>query len=249
MQKNRQQTTPRGIAQQSGLDTFSSIINYTGEFVNWGYFFAYGSQLNSDTDYVSLDSEPQFESLQKSPPSVSNQWYRYHTAEGSSFTDTTAPTISSGIVAFNGRRVGDTLSYSGMYQKLSGLTVGKEYEISVQTAISASSAKMYIQTYSPTGVGSNAAGYNFNLDSSHSFTFPKSSSSTGIEKTTFTAKTVSDVILIYINATVATENNISVYITGVSIKEQQSYLVPVYGTDIFGNAHNILRRQGDQTVA
>ena len=140
--------------------------------------------------------EVDLEALQKSPPSVSNQWYRYHTADASSFTDTTAPTISSGIVAFNGRKVGATLSYSGMYQKLSGLTVGKEYEISVQTA-----------------------------------------------------KTVSDVILIYINATVETENNISVYITGVSIKEQQSYLVPVYGTDIFGNAHNILRRQGDQTVA
>lgn len=248
MQKNRQQTTPRGIAQQSGLDTFSSIINYTGEFVNWGDFFAYGSQLNSDTDYESVDAEPQFEALMKSPASVSNQWYRYHT-EGTTFTTTTAPTISSGIVAFNGRKIGTTLSYSGMYQKLSGLTVGKEYEISVQTAISASSANMYIQTYSPTGVGSNAAGYTFNLDSSHSFTFPKSSSSTGIEKTTFTAKTVSDIILIYINATDATQNNISVYITGVSIKEQQSYLVPLYGTDIYGNAHKILRRQGEQTIA
>ena len=136
-----------------------------------------------------------------------------------------------------------------MYQKLSGLTAGKEYEISVQTSISASSAKMYIQTYSPVGASSSPEGYTFNLDSSYSFSFPKTSSSTGIEKTRFTAKTVSDIILIYINATDETENNISVYITGVSIKEQQEYLVLTYAQDIFGNDHKILRRDLGNTIS
>ena len=208
--------------------------------MNWGDFFAYSDQLNSDTDYESSESDPQIESLQKSPATVANRWYRYHT-EGTTFTTTTAPTISSGIVSFNGRKIGTTLSYSGMYQKLSGLTVGKEYEISIQTAISTSSAEMYIQTYTPSLD-------TFGRTSSSSFSFPRSNSTDGIQKSTFTAVSSNDIVLIYINATVASENVIAVYITNISVKEKQEYLTPIYGTDKGGNAHKILRTDVNNTL-
>ena len=35
MKISSQQITARGIAQQSGLDTLSSIINYSGEYINY----------------------------------------------------------------------------------------------------------------------------------------------------------------------------------------------------------------------
>ena len=39
MKISSQQITARGVAQQSGLETFSSIIDYTGEYVNFGDAF------------------------------------------------------------------------------------------------------------------------------------------------------------------------------------------------------------------
>jgi len=32
----RKEISSRGIAQQSGLDVFSSITTYNGEYLNWG---------------------------------------------------------------------------------------------------------------------------------------------------------------------------------------------------------------------
>ena len=52
MKISRQQITARGISQQSGLDTLSSIINYTGEFINFGNAFSYINTLSSATDYA-----------------------------------------------------------------------------------------------------------------------------------------------------------------------------------------------------
>ena len=242
---SRQQITARGVAQQSGLDIFSSVINYTGEYVNWGDFYAYESQLNSDTKYDTIATNPQTDALINNPPSVISRWYRYSSADTglSPYVSTNAPAINSrGVVSFFGRKIGDKTSYSGMYQKLQGLTVGKKYEISIQSSISADSADMYIETYSPDGVS-------FIATSSYSFSFPSTNNTTGIQKTTFIAKTTNDIVLIYANATVETENNITVNITNISIKEEQEYLVPVYAEDMWGNAHNVLRLNAGNTIS
>ena len=238
---NNQQITSGGIAQQSGLDVFSSIITYDGEFINWGNSFAYGTQLDSDTDYSTVATDPQTDALVNSPATVSNQWYRYHSS-GSPYVSISAPTSRGGFFEFHGRKVGSAISYSGMYQKLSGLTVGKEYEITIRTAISNDSGIIYVKTYSPSGDS-------FIENSSSSISFPVSSSSIGIQKSTFTAVTGNDIILLYFNSTVETENNVKVYITDISIKEEQEYLVPIYAQDIFGNDHKVLRLNAGNTIS
>jgi len=238
---NNQQITSGGIAQQSGLDVFSSIITYDGEFINWGNSFAYGTQLDSDTDYSTVATDPQTDALVNSPANVSNQWYRYHSS-GSPYVVASAPTSRGGVFIFNGRKVGSTISYSGMYQKLSGLTVGKEYEITIKTAISNDHGMIYVKTYSPSGDS-------FIENSSSSISFSVSSGSIGIQKSTFTAVTGNDIILLYFNATVETENNVEVYITDISIKEQQEYIVPIYAEDIYGNAHKVLRLNAGNTIS
>ena len=129
-----------------------------------------------------------------------------------------------------------------MYQKLSGLTVGKEYEITIRTAISNDSGIIYVKTYSPSGDS-------FIENSSSSISFLVSSRGIGIQKSTFTAVTGNDIILLYFNSTVETENNVKVYITDISIKEEQEYLVPIYAQDIFGNDHKVLRLNAGNTIS
>ena len=242
MKISSQQITPRGIAQQSGLDIFSSIITFDGEFMNWGYFFAYGTQLNSDSDYETSDDKPAVDAITNQPPLLLNTWYRYHTNTGGVWVDADAPSIEGGIVSFNGIKTdASTTSESGMYSKLSGLTVGKEYEISVQTVINSNTGVLYVNTYSQQGS-------TVNLNTSYSVSSPIGRSSIGIQKFTFTAVTQNDIIALYFNPTAIAAGNITFTISNISIKEQQEYIVPIYAEDIFGNAHQVLRLNVNNTV-
>ena len=241
MKISRQQVTERGIAQQSWLDTLASIINYTGEFVNWGYFAPYQTALNSDTDYATSSLTPETDALINSPATLLSQWYRYHTS-GGGWATTIAPESSLGFVSFQGVQSGGAVSHSGMYQKLSGLTTGKQYEISVQTATGGAEGTLFINTYSPNGS-------DFQLNSSFEILFPVLSSREGIRKSTFIAQTSNDIILLYFVGNGEGEYTHTVKITNVSVKEKQEYLVPVYATDVYGNAHKVLRIAANQTIS
>ena len=37
--------------------------------------------------------------------------------------------------------------------------------------------------------------------------------------------------------------------TNISIQEKQEYLIPVYATDMWGNAHKVLRVAADQIIS
>ena len=235
---NNQQITSGGIAQQSGLDVFSSIINYTGEFINWGSAFAYGTQLTSDTDYATTAANPLTDALINSPAAVINQWYRYHTS-GSPYTSVNAPKSDRGLFVFNGNKSGGLDSYSGMYQKLL-LTAGKEYQVDIQTLIDAGTGTMFIKTYTPNGS-------DFTETSSSSIMFPISSSDDSIVSSEFTATSANDIIVIYFTTT-ETES-LEVSIVGISIQEQQEYIVPLYADDIYGNAHKVLRLNAGNTIS
>lgn len=248
MKISRQQITSRGIAQQSGLDTLSSIINYTGEFINWGYFPAYQTQLDSDTDYATASLNPETDALINSPATFLNKWYRYHTS-GGGWQTTTSPTSSLGLVSFYGATVGVSRSHSGMYQRLLGLTVKKQYEISVQTVIGGGVGNLYINTYSPNGSDDpSGSPQEFQLNSSFSVRFPIISKDEGISKSTFIAETSNDIVLLYFVGESEGESGDIIKITNISIKEKQEYLVPVYANDIYGNAHKVLRIAADQTI-
>jgi hypothetical protein len=232
------QITARGIAQQSGLDVFSSITTYNGEYLNWGNAVDYGTQLGSDTDYATTAADPHTDALINSPASDIGSWYRYHTS-GAPYTSASAPTSSSGAFVFYGQKTGGLPSYSGMYQKLS-LISGNEYEISIHGAIGASAGTLYIKTYRPNGDG-------FTETSSTSITYPFTNTSTALITSTFTAETANDIIQLYF--TTDSTSVVVIPVASVSIKEKQEYLVPVYATDKWGNDHKVLRRNSGNILS
>jgi len=236
--KDNKQISGRGIAQQSGLDVFSSITTYNGEYLNFGDASAYISQLGSDTDYATTAADPHTDALINSPASDIGRWYRYHTS-GAPYTSVLAPTSSGGYFIFFGQKTGGLQSYSGIYQKLS-LIAGNEYEVEIKTAISLDSGSIYIDTYIPNG------GF-YAQTSSKRVDYPVSNTSTNITTSTFTAETANDIIQIYF--TTNDTSSVSVAITSISIKEKQEYLVPVYATDKFGNDHKVLRKTPNQTIS
>tara|TARA_R110000751_G_scaffold1213_1_gene4640 strand:- start:1704 stop:2426 length:723 start_codon:yes stop_codon:yes gene_type:complete len=233
-----QAITQRGIAQQSGLDTLSSIINYTGEFINFGDAFDYGTTLNTDTDYASVSATPHIGALVNSPPTVVNQWYRYHT-DAPIFTNPGSPTSGSGFFNIKSILTGGLPSYSGIYQKLS-LTTGKEYKITIQTTSSAAIGDLYINTYTPS--------YStYRVTSIKLKELPNASGDISMVESTFIAESKHDIILIY-GTTLQTSNQ-TLVMSNISIQEKQEYLIPVYATDMFGNAHKVLRLPLDEKVS
>ena len=235
--KDNKQISSRGIAQQSGLDVFSSITTYNGEYLNWGDASAYVSQLGSDTDYATTAADPHTDALINSPASDIGRWYRYHTS-GAPYTSVSAPTSSSGAFVFYGQKTGGLPSYSGMYQKLS-LIPSNEYQVEIQTVISADSGSITAAIYTPQES-------DFVIIDKHTESSPFINTSTGIITLTFTAKTANDIIQIYF--TTNDTSSVSISISNISIKEKQEYLVPVYATDKWGNDHKVLRRTTNQTI-
>ena len=238
MKISSQQITSRGIAQQSGLDTFSSIINYTGEYVNFGDALPYGGKLGSDTDYATETATPHIGALDGNPPTIINQWYRYH-SDGVLYTNAGSASSSAGFFRLLALTTGGLPSYCGMYQKLL-LTKDKEYKISIQTTTSTDIGTLYINTYTPSS-GS------YILTSTTSKLLPNTSGALGLLESTFTASSGNDIILIY--ATTTESSSQLLLMSNISIQEKQEYLTPVYANDMWGNAHNVLRVAADQTIS
>ena len=236
--EGKKQISSRGIAQQSGLDVFSSITTYNGEYLNFGDASAYITQLASDTDYATTAADPHTDALINSPANDIGRWYRYHTS-GAPYTSVSAPTSAAGFFIFSGQKTGGLQSYSGIYQKLS-LISGNEYQVEIKTAISASSGSIYVDTYRP-----NTGAYT--QISTNRIDYPVSNTSTNIITSTFTAQTANDIIQIYF--TTNNSHSVSVSVTSMSIKEKQEYLVPVYATDKFGNDHKVLRRNSGNILS
>lgn len=243
MSDKRKKISDRGVALQSGLEVFTSVTVYSGEYVNFGNAFAYGTQLGSQGAHSTTETEFVIDSLVSQPPSIVGAWYRFKTS-GSPFTAITAPASASGYFIFYGQKSGGNNSYGGIYQKLSGLNIGYEYKITVQSAISASAGTMSICTYYPhfysAGDTYDSTSQQYIKSSNAEITFPVSSTSTGITEATFKAKTNNDVLVIYF--TTEDTSSINVAITSVSIQEQQDYVIPTYVNDKFGVAHKTLRR-------
>ena len=235
---DKKEISSRGIAQQSGLDVFSSITTYSGEYLNFGDALAYITQLASDTDYATTAADPHTDALINSPANDIGRWYRYHTS-GSPYTSVSAPTTAAGFFLFYGQRAGGLLSYSGIYQKLS-LISGNEYQVEIKTAISTNTGAIYVDTYKPDTDG-------YTQTSTKRIDYPVGNTSTNIITSTFTAETANDVIQIYFTTT--DTSSVSVAITSMSIKEKQEYLVPVYATDKWGNDHKVLRRNSGNILS
>jgi hypothetical protein len=237
---DKKQISSRGIAQQSGLDVFSSVTTYNGEYLNWNY--GNTGALTSTTDYATTAADPHTDALINSPASNIGRWYRYHTS-GAPYTAATAPTSGLLFFSFNGQKTGGLPSYSGMYQKLS-LVAGNTYQITVRKSNSTSVGSINVKVYTPNQV-SGVNGYSELISGSYSSAV--SYTSTSLFTAEFTAQTANDILLIYF--TTDETSSVTVSTQAISIKEKQEYLVPIYATDNFGNNHKVLRRTTDEVTS
>ena len=241
MKISSQQITSRGIAQQSGLDTLSSIINYTGEYIN--YTTGLDPSLAIASAYSTTADDPFVDSLLNNPPSVINAWYKFYTG-GSPWATTTTPLSVNGVFIFYGNNTALLQSsYSGIYQKLS-LIQGDNYNIYIDRFGVTPSANtigvIKVEIYTPQDesyvkIFENQV--NVPMGASDSQTFDAGE---------FTASSANDIVLISFTSDYIGTS--SAGIRKISIKRKEEYLIPVYATDMWGNAHKVLRVAADQII-
>lgn len=245
MKISSQQITARGIAQQSGLDTLSSIINYTGEYIN----FTIGEAIALDiaSAYSTTADDPFTDSLLNNPPSVINAWYKFFTG-GSPWATTTTPIVSgapSSVFVFFGNNTALLqASYSGIYQKLS-LIEGDNYNIYIDRSIivrhPSVTGVFIVQVYTP-----QSESYVKIFENQVNIVMLPSDSQT-FDVGEFTAASANDIVMVsFTSDYIGTSSS---GINKISIKRKEEYLIPVYATDMFGNAHKVLRIAADQTIS
>jgi len=243
-----QQITPNGIAQRSGLEIFNTVTTFNGEFINWGDPFSYVTQLGSDPDYTvnNTSTDPHIDALINAPQTSSGNWMRYHTAAGSKYAVAAPPVSIGDYYIFNGINAGSSVvSYSGMYQMMS-LTKGVDYQIEVITPINTGIGILYINVYTPTNFEDTNIN-SYELYSTANVNYPITRTSEDCVKSIFTARNSKDVIVIYFTTLETTSQNVA--ISKISVKEKQEYLTPIFATDMYGDAHKVLRRAEDQTIS
>ena len=226
----------------SGLETFSSIINYTGEYIN--YTVGLDPALLIASAYSTTAVNPFTDSLLNNPPSVINAWYKFYTG-GSPWATTTTPVSTTGLFIFYGNNTALLQSsYSGIYQKLS-LIEGDNYNIYIDrfglSLLASTTGTITVQVYTP-----QSGDYVMIFENQVSVPMGASDSQT-FDAGEFTAASANDIFLITFNSDYIGTS--SAGIRGISIKRKEEYLVPVYTQDVFGNAHKVLRLNAGNTIS
>jgi len=91
--------------------------------------------LSSTTYYTTTAGYPSEDAIINSPPSIVNTWYRYSTS-GSPWGGVAPPiAVGTNLVLFYN---GGTNGHTGVYQKMSSLTVGLSYDITINLTPAAS---------------------------------------------------------------------------------------------------------------
>jgi len=243
---NRQEISSRGIARQSGLDIFSSIINYTGEYIN--YTTGLAPALSIASAYSTTADNTFTDSLINNPPSVINAWYKFFTG-GSPYATTTLPVVGGGAginaFFFYGKNTASLLpSQSGIYQKLS-LIKGLNYNIYIDriglTVSDINTGVITVQIYTP-----QSGGYLKIFENQVNVPMTASDSQT-FDAGEFTAQSANDIVMVSFSSPyIGTSNAV---IRKISIKRREDYLVSTYAQDIYGNDHKILRRDLGNTIS
>ena len=148
--------------------------------------------------YATSSAAPLQDSIINNPPSIVNTWYSYKTIAGGGggWGAVAQPSVTTGTLSlfFNGATTGRT----GIYQKLSGLTVGTTYTIVLNiTAVAGGTIR--IRTYTGALLQTTM--------------FPTSSNTTQVT-TSFVANSANDIVLIDYAGTTGV-----LYIDDISITE------------------------------
>tara|TARA_R110000824_G_scaffold3074_4_gene14062 strand:+ start:6186 stop:6962 length:777 start_codon:yes stop_codon:yes gene_type:complete len=130
MTKQTQQVNSDGQALQKGVNVFMPVPVYSGEYLAYGNSFLLQT-LSSAPDYASSTVDYATEVIGGAPASNANRWYAYH-SEGTAYPVTTAPSTATNMLTMFGvNSLAPLSSHGGMYQQLSGLLVGFEYEVTI----------------------------------------------------------------------------------------------------------------------
>jgi len=105
---------------------YSSTFSQTGEFcVDGSTFNALDNTIHPTCTVPSSASNVIVSALSSHPPNYINDWYRYRSS--SSGTPTVPTVISGGVTLYSVA----TLTLSGIYQRLSNLVIGTNYEMTI----------------------------------------------------------------------------------------------------------------------
>ena len=150
--------------------------------------------LDSTSLHNTNNIHPSQDAITNAPPSVLGNWYRYTTIVGGVWGAVTAPALATGsiLLSVNASTEGRT----GVYQQLSGLSVGGVYDIKILIA-TAQIGILNIEMYSGTVQNSGNA----------------FSTSTTLISTTFTAQSTNDIFLIDYSG------DVQILIQNISIQE------------------------------
>ena len=159
--------------------SYSSINNIGNQIlVNGSYF----KGLNSSNLYNTNAANPQYDAISSYPPTILGDWYRY-TTTGSPWGAVAAPSVSTGnqmLLSYNA-----TPGHTGIYQKLSGLSIGGIYDFTIEVSTPAVGLLTF-NTYSQSAFSGNIT-----LRSTYSI-----SSNTSTITSTFTATSTNNIISI-----------------------------------------------------
>ena len=112
----------------------------TEALVNGIYF----TGLGSTTSYDSSAANTYLDVLTNEPPSIANTWYRYRTT---SLGTPTLPTVTSGNLVLNSTT---TLTLSGVYQRLTNLTIGQQYTFTINISTPAANGSIVVSAFDGT---------------------------------------------------------------------------------------------------
>ena len=130
MERQTNQINSEGQALANGVDVFISIPVYSGEYLAYGDSFLLQT-LSGAPDYASSTADYAAEVISNAPAYTANIWYAYH-SEGTAYPITTAPsTVTNMLTMFGVNSLAPLSSHGGIYQQLSGLLVGFEYEVTI----------------------------------------------------------------------------------------------------------------------
>ena len=128
---------------------FNAVSTNPNQFVVNGINF---SGLNSTTTYSSGSINVPSDTLTNQPPTVLNTWYRFRSTLGGT---PALPVVTAGQLILNSVVV-PFACLSGVYQRMSGLTVGQSYTIKVKLSITGT-GDLFLGVYNGTSVVSNTS--------------------------------------------------------------------------------------------
>jgi hypothetical protein len=170
---------------------FSSTSSTYNQFVVNGSYF---TGLNSTDLHNTAYSLPYVDAMYSQPPSTVNTWYRFTTVGGgATWGAVAAPqsALNDLLLSYNGSTAGHT----GVYQQMSGLVVGADYDILIDISVSAVGTLMVRVFGGASSTTTSTASFSSNVSSiTHTFTAVNTNQTILIDYTSTTASLLIDSI-------------------------------------------------------